>query len=211
MIVAARARAVREGVPTSFVCADAQTHRFESASFDAIIPRLGVMFLNDPAAAFSNLRRAARSKAKLRFVAWRSAAENPFMTPAERAAAPLLPNLPAHRPGAPGQFAFADEQRVRRILESSGWGDVEIRPLDAPCILPESELVLYITRLGPLGLILHEANPTKRDRIVQTVRHAFDPYVDGGQVRFNAACWMVAARAASGTASGSGCPDASAR
>lgn len=47
-----------------------------------------------------------------------------------------------------------------------------------------------------------------RDRIVQTVRHAFDPYVDGGQVRFDAACWTVAARAASGTAAGRGCPDA---
>ena len=50
------------------------------------------------------------SDAELRFIAWRSAAENPFMTTAERAAAPLLPNLPARRPDAPGQFAFADQR-----------------------------------------------------------------------------------------------------
>ena len=110
MIAAARARAEREGTPASFICADAQTHAFEPASFDMIISRFGVMFFDDSVRAFANLRRAATDDAELRFVAWRSAAENPFMTTAERAAAPLLPNLPARRPDAPGQFAFADRQ-----------------------------------------------------------------------------------------------------
>ena len=108
MIAAARARAEREGTPASFIRADAQTHAFEPASFDMIISRFGVMFFDDSVRAFANLRRAARDDAELRFIAWRSAAENPFMTTAERAAAPLLPNLPARRPDAPGQFAFAD-------------------------------------------------------------------------------------------------------
>ena len=120
MIAAARARAEREGTPASFIRADAQTHAFEPASFDMIISRFGVMFFDDSVRAFANLRRAARDDAELRFIAWRSAAENPFMTTAERAAAPLLPNLPARRPDAPGQFAFADRRRVYSILEESG-------------------------------------------------------------------------------------------
>ena len=112
MIAAARARAEREGTPASFIRADAQTHAFEPASFDMIISRFGVMFFDDSVRAFANLRRAAKQTPSLRFIAWRSAAENPFMTTAERAAAPLLPNLPARRPDAPGQFAFADRDRV---------------------------------------------------------------------------------------------------
>ena len=63
------------------------------------------------------------------------------MTTAERAAAPLLPDLPARRPDAPGQFAFADRDRVRRILEESGWAEIDIRPIDVACTLPEKELV----------------------------------------------------------------------
>jgi SAM-dependent methyltransferase len=102
MIAVARARAALDGQPASFICADAQTHAFAPASFDMIISRLGVMFFADPVQAFANLRQAARPDARLRFIAWRGAAENPFMTTAERAAKPLLPDLPARRPEGPG-------------------------------------------------------------------------------------------------------------
>jgi ubiquinone/menaquinone biosynthesis C-methylase UbiE len=195
MIALARARAERERMPASFIRADAQTHPFEPASFDMIISRFGVMFFDDFVQAFENLRRAARENAELRFIAWRTPSENPFMTTAERAAAPFLPNLPARRPDAPGQFAFADQRRVCRILEQSGWAEVDIRPIDVPCILPERELVRYFTRLGPLGLILHEADDRTRTQVIEKVRAAFDPYVHGAEVRFTAACWIVSARA----------------
>src|SRR5262249_25135771 len=105
MIAAAQARAEREGVAARFFSANAQVHTFEPASFDTIISRFGVMFFDDPILAFRNVRRAAKDDAGLRLVVWRSAAENPFMTTAERAAAPLLPNLPARRADGPGQFA----------------------------------------------------------------------------------------------------------
>ncbi|WP_317987816.1 class I SAM-dependent methyltransferase [Hyalangium gracile] len=197
MITAARARAEREGTPASFIIANAQTHAFEPASFDMIISRFGVMFFDDSVQAFANLRRASEENAELRFIAWRGPSENPFMTTAERAAAPLLPNLPARRPDGPGQFAFADQRRVSRILEESGWAGIDIRPLDVACTLPEKELVRYLTRLGPVGMILHEADERTRTQLIETVRAAFEPYVQGADVRFTAACWMVAARAPS--------------
>ena len=200
MLTAARARAERESTPASFVRANAQDHAFEPASFDMIISRFGVMFFGDFVRAFANLRRAARDGAELRFVAWRSPSENPFMTTAERAAAPLLPNLPARRPDAPGQFAFADQRRVHRILEESGWDEIDIRPIDVACTLPEKELVRYLTRLGPLGLILQEADDRTRTQVIETVRAAFEPYVHGAEVHFTAACWMVGARAPSAPA-----------
>jgi SAM-dependent methyltransferase len=196
MIALARARAERDGSPASFICADAQGYAFEAASFDMIVSRFGVMFFADPVRAFANLRRAASSAAELRFIAWRSPADNPFMTTAERAAAPLLPNLPARRPNSPGQFAFADRQHVDAILSESGWRGIEIRPIDVDCTMPESGLIDYLSRLGPVGLMLREADEGTRKRVVETVRAAFEPYVHGSEVRFTAACWMVGARAA---------------
>jgi SAM-dependent methyltransferase len=195
MLAAAAARAEREHAQATFIRADAQTHPFEPASFDMIVSRFGVMFFDDFVQAFANLRRAARSNAGLCVVTWRSAAENPFMTTAERAAAPLLPSVPPRRQDGPGQFALADLSRVRRILEDSGWVGIDIQPIDVACTLPENALVRYVTRLGPLGQVFHEADETVRGRIVATVRAAFDPYVHGTEVRFNAACWMVVARA----------------
>ncbi|MFD9191566.1 class I SAM-dependent methyltransferase [Streptomyces phaeochromogenes] len=197
MLTAARARAEQTEAPASFVHADAQEYAFEPASFDAVMSRFGVMFFNDSVRAFANLRRAAKDGAVLRFIAWRSPAENPFMTTAERAAAPLLPNLPARRPDEPGQFAFADAERVRRILAEAGWTGIDIQAKDVTCTLPESELIRYFTRFGPLGQILGEADEHTRAHVVETVRAAFDPFVEGPEVRFTAGCWMVGARASS--------------
>ena len=194
MIAVARARAEREGVPASFIRANAQTHDFEPASIDAIISRFGVMFFDDSVQAFSNLGRAASGDGGMRFIAWRSPAENPFMTTAERAAAPFLPQLPPRRPDAPGQFALADQRRVHSILEQSGWTEIDIRPIDVPCTLPEKELNRYITRFGPVGMVLQEADEPTRTRVSETVRAAFESYVRGPEVRFTAACWMVDAR-----------------
>lgn len=196
MIAVARARAGREGAPASFVCGDAQRHAFERASFDMIVSRFGVMFFDSPVQAFSNLLNAAEGGAKLRAIAWRGAVENPFMTTAERAAAPLLPNLPVRKPGAPGQFAFADRDRVASILDESGWAGIDIRPIDVECTLPESDLMGYITRLGPVGLVLQdETDERRRAQVVEAVRAAFEPYVRGSEVRFTAACWMIGAEA----------------
>jgi SAM-dependent methyltransferase len=194
MIAAARARAERERAPASFVRADAQAYAFEAASFDMVISRFGVMFFADLVQAFANLRHAARDGAELRFIAWRSAAENPFMTTAERAAAPLLPSLPAREPDAPGPFALADAGRVARILEESGWTDIDLRPIDVPCAMPEKDLGRYLSRFGPVGTALGQADEPTRTRVLQTVRAAFDPFVHGDEVRYTAACWMVGAR-----------------
>ncbi|TAK78461.1 MAG: class I SAM-dependent methyltransferase [Aquabacterium sp.] len=195
MIAAARDRAALQGLAVEFVQADVQAHAFEPAAHDLLISRFGVMFFDDPVRAFANLRHAAAPGAALHFAAWRGADENPFMTTAERAAAPLLPALPARRPGAPGQFAFADAQRIRAVLEGSGWEAIGVRPVDAECSLAEQDLVPYLKRLGPLGLALQDADERTRTAVVGTVRAAFDRFVLGGEVRFTSACWMVEARA----------------
>ena len=195
MITAARARAEREGASANFVVADAQVHPFEPASFDAIMSRFGVMFFAEPVQAFANLRRAAKTGAALRMLVWRSMEENPFMTTAERAAAPLLPELPVRQPNEPGQFGFADRDHVRGILERSGWSAVDLQPIDVVCAMPETSLVPYLCQLGPVGRILQRADDELRARVVAAIRPAFDAYVRGAEVRFNAACWLVSARA----------------
>jgi SAM-dependent methyltransferase len=195
MLAVARARAQQDGSTASFIRADAQDYAFAPAIFDKIVSRLGVMFFSDPVRAFANLRQAATPDATLHCIAWRSAAENPFMTTAERAAAPLLSNLPPRQPGAPGQFAFGDRERVLSILQASGWSGIDIQPLDIACTLPEPALVGYLSRLGPVGLALRDVDTSMRTRVIEAVRAAFAPYVQGATVRYTAACWMITAQA----------------
>ena len=195
LIAVAQARAQQAGLAARFIRADAQTHAFDAASFDLMISRFGVMFFDDPVAAFTNLRRAAKPDGALRLLVFRSIAENPFMTTAERAAAPLLTNLPPRKPDAPGQFAFADRDRVRGILEKAGWAQAELTALDIECAFPAGDLERYFTRLGPLSQVLREPDESTRQRVIREVRAAFEPFVRDGAVRFTAACWMISARA----------------
>ena len=201
LIAAARARS-DAGANVDFVCADAQRHAFDAGAHDLLVSRFGLMFFDDPVAAFANLRRAATHDASLCGYAWRSAVENPFMTTAERGARAWLPRMPVADPHAPGQFAFAERDRVAHVLAEAGWADVAIDALDVPMHFPAASLERYFTRLGPLGRMLADVDATTRARIVAAVREAFEPFVHGEDVRFDAACWRIVARSAATTSTG---------
>lgn len=193
LLATARARAERDDSTAVFLAGDAQTFPFPTATFDRIVSRFGVMFFESFPEAFENLRRAAAPGASVHFLTWRAPGDNPFMTEAERAAAPFLPELPPRRPG-PGQFGLADPDRAADSLRQAGWAEISIQPFDTVCSFPAEALEAYFTRLGPLSQILPGLDATLRERILDAVRQAFDPYVSGDEVRFAAACWEIGAR-----------------
>nr|MDT0656802.1 hypothetical protein [Micromonospora sp. DSM 115978] len=69
-------------------------------------------------------------------------------------------------PQAPGPFALSDPDAVNGILCGSGWTGIDVDPVDVACTLPESELVGYITRLGPVGVAFRgrRRDPLEGDR-----------------------------------------------
>lgn len=194
MIAVARSRATHARAPVGFIRADVQTHAFPPARFDLIVSRLGVMFFDDPVAAFANLRAAARPGAVLHALAWRSPAENSFMTVAERTAVSLFSGLPPRVPGAPGQFGFADRERVAQILSASGWEEVTLTAVDFECAFAQADLSEYASRLGPVGLALARMAPHERTPVIDALVDAYAPFVHNGEVRFTSACWHLAAR-----------------
>lgn len=196
MIALARQRAAAEAARITFVQSDAARYPFAPGAFDAIVSRFGVMFFDDAVAAFAHLRSAARPGATLRCFVWRDAAENPFMTTAERVAAPLLPGPALRRTDGPGQFAFADPARVRGVLAESGWQDIALAPVDVACSFAAADLPAYLARMGPLARRLDTlADDALRARVTAAVQAAFAPFLQGDAVRFDAACWRVDARA----------------
>ena len=195
MLQLAQARAEDEGLPAEFLCADAERYGFAANAFDMAISRFGVMFFGNSVGAFANIRGAMVSGGVLHAIAWRAPQENPFMTAAEQAAVPLLPAMPPRPPGGPGQFAFADSERVLGLLWDSGWSEIAIEPIDVECDFPASMLAAYVMRLGPLGIYLGQAGAEEREGIVAAVLPAFDRFIDGDCVRFTAACWAITARA----------------
>ncbi|MDF2825615.1 MAG: type 11 methyltransferase [Mycobacterium sp.] len=123
----------RRQVPQAHVLlADAQTADLAAAGpFDRVVSRFGVMFFEDPVAAFTNIRSATVPGATLSFVCWR-AAENPMFTLGTSVLAGHLGDA-APRPGAVGPLAFGDGDRARALLADAGWSDIGIDPFDGLC------------------------------------------------------------------------------
>ncbi|QUD90469.1 class I SAM-dependent methyltransferase [Phenylobacterium montanum] len=190
MLEVARSRAMG---PVEFREADAQTADLGHGSFDAVFSRFGVMFFEDPAAAFANIRKHLKSGGRMAFICWRAPQESPLMTAPMIAAAPFLPPQEPMDPLAPGPFAFADPERLRGILQGAGFTGVAIEPFEAKVGSGDLEQSVAVAfRIGPLGRAIRE-HPDKREVVTDAVRAAIAPYVTPEGVRMPAAIWVVTA------------------
>jgi SAM-dependent methyltransferase len=186
----------RGAATVRYVEADAQVYPFEPASFDAAFSRFGVMFFDDPVAAFTNIRRSLTADGRLAFVCWRTLEENSLDSVPLRAAAPHLPAQPAVGSDQSGPFSLADPDRVRLILESAGFGRIEIARHNEMVGSGDREAMLAVcSRVGALGKILRES-PELRGTVLPAVRSALAAYDGPNGVQLNAATWIVTARRA---------------
>jgi SAM-dependent methyltransferase len=203
MLARARERAAEAGLEDlEFVQADAQTHDFGAAAFDAVVSRFGVMFFETPERAFGNLRRALSARGRLAFVCWQSLGRNPWMAAPLAAVARHLPSLPPPPdPNAPGPFAFADPERVRGILEGGGFEAVRIESLEGTLSVggatSAEEAGAFVIEMGPAGRALREmgADEALRRRAAEDAARALEPWVGDDGVAVPYAAWRVTGRA----------------
>ena len=200
MLERARARARQDGLSqVHFREADVQADALGTALYDRVISRFGVMFFTDPVAAFRNVRAAMAPKGRLAFVCWRGADENPWMSEPVKAAARHVELPPAAPADAPGPMAFADPERVRRILNAAGLGAIEIVKHDAPCVIGGGgdldTCVDFLFNVGPLSRALMSAdfNEQSKAAIRASVCDVLRPYLTPDGVVMPCAVWIVTA------------------
>jgi SAM-dependent methyltransferase len=199
MLARARERAVGLA-QVRFQCVDASTFAL-GGDATLLYSRFGVMFFDEPHAAFANLRRALAPGGRLAFVCWRRLEENGWMSVPFAAVKKTLPSsVPAPPPEAPGPLAFADPARVRRILEGAGFRDVGLAPFEHEMPLGDGRgldaAAADAASMGPASRLLADASEEARARGVAAIREALIPYATGDDIRVSAATWIVTARAA---------------
>jgi SAM-dependent methyltransferase len=200
----ARARERTAGRPTiALALGDAQTYAFVPASFDALFSRFGVMFFDDPRAAFRNLRAAARPGGRLSLVCWQELARNPWAARPLEAVMRLLPAsaMPDMlREGRPGPFFLSDPARVREILEAAGWQNVSLEPLEMPLHLGGAatldEVVDYSLQIGPAARAIADAPEALKPALASALREALAPFAGARGVFMDGAAFVVSAVAA---------------
>ena len=185
----------------SFLEADAQRHTFEPEQFDLIVSRFGVMFFDDPVAAFRNIAVGLKPAGRLAMVAWGAIDDNNpwFSIPRNIAVAKLNPPKAAPAdPHVPGPFAFADVDRVVDILREAGLADVHGERAELQLEFKHStDAAAAVTvSVGPAGRMLREANASTE--VVATVQRdvaaQFARFAKGGVLRIPATVTLFTAQ-----------------
>jgi len=188
-----------EAAQLSFLQADASSHEFTPASFDLLFSRFGVMFFDDPVSAFRNLRAALRSDGKLAFSCWQAVANNdwtrvPLQAALRHVAMPEMPD-----PHAPGPFAFADPERVRAILDDSGFGNIAIEPFTYDMRFGDAstlgQTVRELAMIGPVSRLLVDQNEETMEKVFAAMEEVLEPYFSDGALLLPGAIWFVTAEA----------------
>ena len=196
MLAAARQRA-SPGSPIEFILADAATHVFAPASFDALLSRFGVMFFADPVGAFANLRGALRRGGRAVFACWRAAKLNTWQMTPLRAALRCVPRLPELGPEDPGPFSFADDARVRRVLDRAGFAKIELAAIDLEIDIAAGQgfesAVATAQSIGAASRAIEGRSEHERAAAVEEIRAALAPLRRGDALPLGAALWIATA------------------
>ena len=193
LVAAARDRAT-DRANVCFELGDAARWSDPGFAPDLLVSRHGVMFFDDPSAAFENLRRIAAPDAQLAFSCFRAPRENPWA-----AGAVELLGQPPGDPEAPGPFAFADPQRVETILSAGGWEEIDFAPVDFAYVAgagddPAGEALALFRRIGPAARALAQAPEAERPALESKLADWIEDNRSGDLVAFAAAAWIVTAR-----------------
>ncbi len=195
-VAEARRLAAAAGVANArFLVVDAQVHRFQAGIFDVVLSNFGVMFFDDPAAAFANLRKALRRGGRLAFLCWRTNDENPFFSIGFAEAAVILGLR--NMPGPNAAFCLADTGQVGALLSGAGFGGIEFAKVDEPMLIGSDEDdVLEYERTSPSASeVLAGLSPAQAAELARHVRDRLVAYVSPGGVAMPAAAWLVTAQA----------------
>ncbi len=197
MIAAARRSAAAEAVGNvTFSVADAQTTDF-SPEADVIVSRFGVMFFDDPVAAFTNLRSALADRGRIAFACWQPMLDNEWMSvPLMAVLAHVAPSAPPD-PDAPGPFALGDRDRVVRILTAAGFRDVAVEPYTTPILVggpgTVEDAVRFMRSTGMGRILLADTSSADVRAAIDAIGEALTPHADADGVRLGAATWIVTA------------------
>ena len=197
MLREAERRSRAEGLGNvRFEQADVQVHTFAPAAFDLAISRFGIMFFEDPLAAFSNIASALRPNGRLAFVCWQERDRNEWVTVPVSAALEHVP-LPAPAPeGAPGPFSLAKPERIRQLLTDAGFENVEISEIAELMFLGEDAVVAseFWQGTGTARLLLDDVDADTERRAMDAVRGALRSHEGPEGIWLTSAAWLVSAR-----------------
>ncbi|MCR9138197.1 MAG: class I SAM-dependent methyltransferase [Alphaproteobacteria bacterium] len=179
------------------VVADAGTHQFPDANIDIVLSNFGIMFFEDSASAFANLRRSVRPEGRLAATVWGPPSQNPWFSMPRKLLDEIVPDLPKPDPAGPGPMRFGDPTRLMTDLETAGWKP-SLTTVDLHLVPPGSaRQVAALHMKVTAGMMLRGVDIGNADliQIEERLTAACQEFAQKGQIRFPAQIHVVTASA----------------
>ena len=194
MLQEAERRTRADGLANArFEQGDVQVHEFPPAEFDVAISRFGVMFFDDPVAAFANIGSAIRPGGRLVFVCWQDLARNDWiMVPAGGALTYVrFPDLGPE--GAPGPFSLADPERIRRILTDAAFESIEISEVAEQMFLGDNatDATEFLQGTGMARVLFEGVDAATERKAIDAVRDVLAAHERPDGIWLDSASWLV--------------------
>ena len=179
----------------SFNCVNVQTDDIGEEVYSAAFSRFGVMFFEDPIAAFRNINKSLITGASLSFVCWQSPALNPWQSLFIEAVKKYV-DLPSPPPRSPSPFAFMESEYVSSILEESNFQNIIIEGHEAEVNMFSgrnlSDSVKDYISINPVvSGMLKDSTEQEKTEIINSAIEAFSPYYSAKGLMFPSATWLV--------------------
>ena len=196
-IISVAADRSRELSNLQLLVGDAGKAELGSDRFDLVFSRFGVMFFDEPAAAFANLRVTMKPAGRLVFMCWRGLENNPWMGAPVAEVFKVLPQQPPAEPpdpDAPGPFSLASGERIYSLLGSAGYSDIGVEAIDAGMLMGSVEdAVDTIVSIGPAAKAIADANAIDRAAAIDGLKELFGNYTTEQGVVMPCGSWIVTA------------------
>jgi SAM-dependent methyltransferase len=191
MLSVARDLAADAGVDNArFEQADAQVYPLPPAGFDVVISSFGLMFFDDAASAFANLRAALRPGGRLAFLCWQDDPANELFSIPWQA-------LAAHTdlPEADDADLFHDPARITGLLGDAGFAGAAVVPLTAPARFGDDveDVLGYVRGMGRIRTLLADLDPEQARRVEAELARQYAARQGTDGVWIGTAAWLVTA------------------
>jgi SAM-dependent methyltransferase len=190
LIESARSRVPSGESAIAFEIADMTTATVPKKPYDRLVSRFGIMFFNDPSAAFANLARWLAPGGRVAFAAWGPLAENPWMTNVRQVVADII-DLPPPQPEAPGPFRYAEADKLLTLLDRAGFGRFDVQHWRGELLIGGGLLAaeaanFALASFSSFGELLAEAGGEALNEARQSLTTRFSRHQQDGAVRMDA-------------------------
>ncbi len=153
---------------------DGETLQVPGNIFDVCTMRWGLMFMPEPERCLSCAHAALQDDGKIVLTCWAAPEKNPW------AAIPIsviknYVEVPQPAPGATGIFAFADPERIRSVMRSAGFQNIQIEAFEvqgADAATGEEYFTMVREIAGPLAALLTKVPAQDQVKLTSEVARA---------------------------------------